>query len=71
MDHEDLLCTVFPAKENSRMRKKIIRIAIKKQNYFSQFLTLQVICFTRKIKSEVAEEHHLVAISDYCVMLTQ
>lgn len=43
----------------------------KKKNYFSQFLTLQVICFTRKIKSEVAEEHHLVAISDYCVMLTQ
>lgn len=32
---------------------------------------MQVICFTRKIKSEVAEEHHLVAISDYCVMLTQ
>lgn len=54
------------------MRKKIIRIAIKKKkNYFSQFLTLQVICFTRKIKSEVAEEHHLVAISDYFVMLTQ
>lgn len=63
---------VFPAEENSLMREKTTRIAIKK-TIFNQFLSLQVkvICFTPTIKSDVAEEHHLVAIYHYCVMLTQ